>query len=89
MDVSTYISPVIAVLALALTQAVKGVVPDEGKKYMPLCALLVGVVAAVVTSAAGITNSNVIEVITTGAVSGLAGCGVFELGKQLLPGKEE
>lgn len=83
MDITPYIAPGIAVLSLALTQAVKQAVPEEAKPYLPIVAGLIGVAASVVTSLGGITTANAVEVITTGLVSGLAGCGAFEAIKQV------
>lgn len=89
MDYAPYIMPGIAVVSAALTQAVKPVVPNQARRWLPLCAAAVGLACSVATNLGGIGPGNAVEVIASGLVSGLAGCGVFELAKQAGRGADD
>lgn len=77
-DLTAYTLLPIAVVTCALAQMVKGTLPEGTERYLPLAAGLIGLACAVALRASGALDGNLVEVVATGLVSGLAGTGVFE-----------
>lgn len=82
-DLTAYTLVPIAVVTCALAQMVKGTLPEGCERYTPLAAGVIGLVCALVLRASGALDGNLVEVVATGLVSGLAGTGVFEAAKGL------
>lgn len=77
-----YVMPVIAVLCYGVCYVVKHTAGEAVNRYVPLIAGVLGIACSVVTSfAGGITTDNVVSVVCTGLVSGLAATGAWELYK--------
>ena len=79
-----FIDPIILGICLAVGYALKNAFEKFPNKYIPLTALCVGTVLAVVLNLGNITA----EVILGGMISGLASTGLYEMLKNLI-NKEE
>ena len=75
-----FIDPIILGICLAMGYALKYAFEKFPNKYIPLCALCVGTVLAVVLNFQNITA----EIILGGMMSGLASTGLYELLKNLI-----
>lgn len=77
-----YIMPVIAVLCYGVCYMVKNTAGEKVDRYVPLIAGVLGIACSVVTSfTGGITTDNIVSIVCTGLVSGLAATGAWELYK--------
>ena len=81
---NAYLVPVIVALCLIVGYIIKHWVKDADNKIIPTVVTLVGVVAAVTMNWGAVT----VEVIVSGAVSGLASTGLHQLFKQWIDGSE-
>ena len=75
-----FIDPIILGICLLVGYALKNAFDKFPNKYIPLCALCVGTVIAVVINLPNITA----EVILGGMISGLASTGLHELLRNLI-----
>lgn len=83
MDITfltNYISPLILGICLAVGCAIKTAVPKLPNRFIPLSALALGTIIAVVMKYPGINA----EVILGGMISGLASTGLYEMMRNLL-----
>lgn len=83
MDISfltNYINPLILGSCLLLGYAIKEAIPKLPNRYIPLSALIVGTIIAIVINYPGINA----EVILGGMISGLASTGLYEMLRNLL-----
>jgi hypothetical protein len=83
MDITfltNYINPLILGICLALGFAIKTALPMIPNRYIPLSALILGTIAAIVMNYPGINA----EVILGGMISGLASTGLYEMLRNLL-----
>lgn len=77
-----YVMPVIAVLCYGVCYVVKKTAGEKVDRYVPLIAGVLGIVCSVVTSfTGGINTDNIVSIVCTGLVSGLAATGAWELYK--------
>jgi len=84
---TTYINPLILGICLMVGYGIKTAVPKIPNRYIPLSALVLGVIIAVLMNYPGINA----EVILGGMISGLASTGLYEMLRNLLDkdGKKE
>ena len=84
---TTYINPLILGICLMVGYVIKIAVPKLPNRYIPLSALALGVIIAVLMNYPGINA----EVILGGMISGLASTGLYEMLRNLLnkDGKKE
>ena len=75
-----FIDPIILGICLAMGYALKHAFEKFPNKFIPLCALCVGTVLAVVLNLQNITA----EIILGGMISGLASTGMYELLRNLI-----
>lgn len=75
-----FVDPIILGICLLVGYALKNAFDKFPNKYIPLCALCVGTVIAVVINLQNITA----EVILGGMISGLASTGLYELLRNLI-----
>ena len=83
MDITfltNYISPLILGICLAVGYAIKTAVPKLPNRFIPLSALALGTIIAVVMKYPGINA----DVILGGMISGLASTGLYEMMRNLL-----
>ena len=83
MDLSfltNYINPLILGICLMVGYVIKTAVPKLPNRYIPLSALILGTVIAIVMNYHGINA----EVILGGMISGLASTGLYEMLRNLL-----
>ena len=73
-----YLVPVIVVLCLIVGYIIKHWVKDADNKIIPTVVTVVGIVAAVAMNWGAVT----VEIIVSGAVSGLASTGLHQMFKQ-------
>lgn len=90
MDITfltNYINPLILGICLLVGYVIKTAIPKLPNRYIPLSALILGVIAAIVINYPGINA----EVILGGMISGLASTGLHEMLRNLLnkDGKKE
>ena len=76
-----YINPVILGICLVTGYVLKAAFEKFPNKYIPLCALILGTVLAVLTNLGKEINA---EVILGGMISGLASTGMYEMMRNLL-----
>lgn len=77
---TNYINPLILGICLLVGYAIKTAVPKLPNRFIPLSALLLGVIIGVVMNYPGINA----EVILGGMISGLASTGLYEMMRNLL-----
>lgn len=83
MDLSfltNYINPLILGICLMVGYVIKEAVPKLPNRYIPLSALMMGTIIAIVIAYPGINA----EVILGGMISGLASTGLYEMIRNLL-----
>lgn len=83
MDVTfltNFINPIILGICLLVGYTIKTAVPKIPNRFIPLGALILGTVIAVVTNIHNIT----LEVILGGMFSGLASTGLYEMVRNLI-----
>lgn len=83
MDLSfltNYINPLILGICLMVGYVIKEAVPKLPNRFIPLSALTMGTIIAIVISYPGINA----EVILGGMISGLASTGLYEMIRNLL-----
>lgn len=83
MDITfltNYINPLILGICLLVGYVIKTAIPKLPNRYIPLSALILGVIAAIVINYPGINA----EVILGGMISGLASTGLYEMLRNLL-----
>ena len=90
MDITfltNYINPLILGICLLVGYVIKTAVPKLPNRYIPLSALILGVVIAIIMNYPGINA----EVVLGGMISGLASTGLYEMLRNLLnkDGKKE
>ena len=79
-----FIDPIILGICLAVGYALKNAFDKFPNKYIPLVALCVGTVLAVLLNLGEVSA----EIILGGMISGLASTGLYELLKNLIHKKE-
>lgn len=77
---TNYINPLILGICLMVGYVIKTAVPKLPNRFIPLSALTMGVIIAIVISYPGINA----EVILGGMISGLASTGLYEMMRNLL-----
>lgn len=90
MDLSfltNYINPIILGICLLVGYAIKTAIPKIPNRFIPLSALVLGVIISILTNYPGINA----EVVLGGMISGLASTGLYEMLRNLLDkdGKKE
>jgi len=70
----------LAAVAIGVNEAIKKAVGDKVKKYLPLIAIVQGLVYSFAFSFQG----EMFEIVVKGLIIGLMAVGLFENGKQLL-----
>jgi len=83
MDLSfltNYINPLILGICLMVGYVIKTAVPKLPNRYIPLSALVMGTIIAIVMNYPGINA----EVVLGGMISGLASTGLYEMLRNLL-----
>jgi MFS superfamily sulfate permease-like transporter len=81
-----FIDPIILGICLALGFALKNAFEKFPNRFIPLSALCIGTVLAIVLN---FQNGITAEVILGGMISGLASTGLYELFRNLIHKKEE
>ena len=88
--IEPYTMPVITILCYGVCYVVKKTAGQSVERFIPLLAGALGIACAVVTSfSSGITTENVVSIVCTGLVSGLAATGAWEVYKKGLKGAAE
>ena len=91
MDLSfltNYINPVILGICLLVGYVIKTAIPAIKNRYIPLAALTMGTIIAILIN---ISNGINAEVVLGGMISGLASTGLYEMLRNLIDkdGKKE
>ena len=79
-----YLVPVIVALCLIVGYIIKHWIKDADNRIIPTVVTLVGVAAAVAMNWGAVT----VEIIVSGAVSGLASTGLHQMFKQWIDGSK-
>jgi hypothetical protein len=74
-----YTAPITAAIVFALVQVTKGIIPEQGRRYIPIACAVIGLVFAMWGAGWSIAP----DVILTGLASGLAATGLHQAGTQL------
>jgi len=77
---TNYINPLILGICLMVGYVIKTAVPKLPNRYIPLSALVLGTIIAIVMNYPGINA----EVVLGGMISGLASTGLYEMLRNLL-----
>ena len=77
---TNYINPIILGICLLVGFVIKTAIPRLPNRYIPVSALILGVVIAIVMNYPGINA----EVVLGGMISGLASTGLYEMLRNLL-----
>ena len=77
---TNYINPLILGICLMAGYVIKTAVPKLPNRYIPLSALVMGTIIAIVMNYPGINA----EVVLGGMISGLASTGLYEMLRNLL-----
>lgn len=83
MDITfltNYINPIILGICLLVGYTIKTAIPKLPNRFIPLSALILGVVIAIVMNYPGINA----EIVLGGMISGLASTGLYEMIRNLL-----
>ncbi len=88
MDLSfllNFVDPIILGICLALGYALKNAFEKFPNKYIPLTAMCVGMILAIVLNIHSVTA----EIILGGMISGLSSTGLYEMLKNLIHKEEQ
>ena len=77
---TNYINPMILGICLMVGYAIKTAIPKIPNRFIPLSALIVGTIIAILVNYPSIN----VEVVMGGMISGLASTGLYEMLRNLL-----